>query len=122
MHDLKKHREVLKLACALTTCPELFIEQVCERLSACFSQIEVFGGVDNRLLQCYQFLESLCKVLPQLQSNDVCLKTVACFAKNVTFVFVPQRFNEYFVGLLQTSILRDENRCWKYPPMCYCIK
>ena len=112
MHQLKKHQEVLKLTCGLMTHPEELIEQVCEFLSNHMHQVDISGEVDDRLLRCCDFIESLCKELPQLDVTDASYcKAVAFFGRNASFVFIPQRINECFVALLATPLMRNEIEC-----------
>ena len=51
--------------------PEKLIEQVCEFLSSHIHEVDTLGEVDDRLLRCCDFIESLCKELPQLDVTDM---------------------------------------------------
>ena len=109
---MKKHQVVLKLTCGLMIRPEELIEQVCDALSKYIDEVEVSGDIDDRLLTCCHFLESLCKELPQLPATDTSIcRIVAFFARNASFVFFPQRFDEYFVALLHAPAINNETEC-----------
>ena len=112
MRHLKRHEEVLKLTCGLMSRPAELIEQVCDALSSYINEFEVSGDIDDRLLKCFCFVEALCKELPQLETTDATnCKTVVSFAGNASFVFIPQRFDECFVALLQTPVKPSEREC-----------
>ena len=112
MRQLKKHQDILRLTCGLMSHPEELIEQVCEFLSNHMHEVDISGEVDDRLLRCCDFIESLCKELPQLDVTDVSYcKAVAFFGRNASFVFIPQRINECLVALLRTPLMYNEIEC-----------
>ena len=112
MRQLKKHQDILRLTCGLMSHPEVLIEQVCEFLSSHIHEVDIGGEVDGRLLRCCDFIESLCKELPQLKVTDASYcKAISFLARKASFVFIPQRIDECFVAFLQTPLEYNEIEC-----------
>ena len=90
--------------------PEVLIEQVCTALSSYIDEVEVSGDIDDRLLSCYRFIESLCIELPQSQTTDTSYgKTIS--ARNATFAFSTQKCDECCLALLETPRKYIEMEC-----------
>ena len=114
MRQLKEHQDILRLTCGLMAHPEELIEQVCEFLSSHIhgNMLDEDREVDDRLLRCCYFIESLCKQLPQKEITDTShCKAVSFLAANVSFVFIPNRIEECFVAFLQTPLEYNEIEC-----------
>ena len=90
--------------------PEVLIEEVCTALSSYIGEVKVSGDIDDRLLSCYRFVESLCENIPQSQTTDMSYgKTIS--ARNACFAFSTQKCDECCVALLQTPVKYNEMEC-----------
>ena len=102
--EARRHKEVLRFMCGLIPSPEVLIEIVCERLLTSYSGQENREKIDDRPIENYRFIQSLCKELPQSEIDEHSVgKNVSC-CRHGSFAFRPNRFYQGFYCSFNPSV------------------
>ena len=109
MVDGWKHKEVLRFMCGLMKNPEVLVEFICEKLLLGYDPKKSEDRFDDSLLECFRFLENLCKDIPEHGGNSY-TKRFSYYCRHGTFEFNLSKLHDGFFGMFDTYVHSREKR------------